>query len=251
MFTAGRVLLGLMVCAFGVQHIMNGHLEPGFFLPQAWSAPLPIVADLLGAILIVDGLALLIPAFAQRAAIALVAIIGAGLVAFNVPNVPAVFVGGTARTRVLEPLAIAAVALIVAALLGNGTERDRTLARIGARIYAFTLIVFGVQHFLYAEFLAALVPAWLPFHIVFVYVTGAAFIAAGIAIGANAMARIAAQSIALMFGLWALILHLPRATGPQTTGGEWASLFIAIAMCGCALIVASEVPATYGRNARA
>ena len=40
------------------------------------------------------------------------------------------------------------------------------------------MIVFGAQHFMYAAFIATLIPAWIPFHLFWVYFTGAGFIVA-------------------------------------------------------------------------
>jgi uncharacterized membrane protein len=93
-------------------------------------------------------------------------------------------------------------------------------------------VIFGLQHFLYAEFLALLVPAWLPGHLTFIYITGVCFIAAGIAIGVNVFARFAAASLGFMFLLWAVALHAPRVAAAPANYAELASLVVALAMCG-------------------
>ena len=51
------------------------------------------------------------------------------------------------------------------------------------------MIVFGAQHFMYASFIAFLIPAWIPGHLFWAYFTGTAFIAAGLSIAAKISAR--------------------------------------------------------------
>src|SRR5713226_7889837 len=53
------------------------------------------------------------------------------------------------------------------------------------------LVVFGVQHFLYARFVAALVPSWIPGHLFWAYAVGIAFIATTLSIIVNIKARLA------------------------------------------------------------
>jgi uncharacterized membrane protein len=242
MFKAGRTLLALAIGLFGLQQVINGKLVPGFFLTQAWTPALPPVAYVLGVVLIVGAVGLFVPAYARGSALALIGVIGCGLIAVNAWYFPAVYADGIARMRFLEPFAIGAVLLIVAAALGAGEPRNSPLDLAGRMLYASSLVIFGLQHLLYAGVLATLVPNWIPLQAGIVYVTGAAFIAAGFAIGLNTVARTAALGIAAMFAVWVVLLHVPRVAAAPGNGAEWASLFVAVAMCGCGLIVASVQP---------
>jgi hypothetical protein len=72
---------------------------------------------------------------------------------------------GVGRTRAFEPFAMAGAAFALAALFAKGSTSipflsgaTPFLAILGRYIVAFSLIVFGVQHFLYAQFIAF----WFP-----------------------------------------------------------------------------------------
>jgi hypothetical protein len=76
------------------------------------------------------------------------------------------------------------------------------------------------------------------------YFTGVAHIAAGVGILFKVKARLAATLLGIMFALWVLIEHSPRVAADPAFRPGWTSLFIALATCGGAWIVAgSLVPA--------
>jgi hypothetical protein len=54
-------------------------------------------------------------------------------------------------------------------------------------------------------------------------------IVAGLAIAVNTLGSVAAAGLALMFGLWVLVLHGPRVIAHPHNGDEWSSLFVALA----------------------
>ena len=54
--------------------------------------------------------------------------------------------------------------------------------KLGRILFAAPLLVFGVQHFLYARFIATLVPAWIPGRLLWAYFIGVAFVAAALSI---------------------------------------------------------------------
>jgi uncharacterized membrane protein len=104
------------------------------------------------------------------------------------------------------------------------------------------MIIFGVQHFLYARFIAFLIPAWIPGHLFLAYATGVAFIAAGLAIAAHIFSRLASSLLGLMFLLWFITLHVPRALAQLHTAkgaDEWASALVALAFTGASFLLAA------------
>ena len=108
-------------------------------------------------------------------------------------------------------------------------------------LFAISLGVFGTQHFLYAKFVATLVPSWIPGHLFWAYFVGAAFVASALSIAIEKYARLASALLGLMFFLWVISLHLPRVAAALHNGDEWTSAFVALAMCGGSWVLAGIV----------
>jgi hypothetical protein len=113
---------------------------------------------------------------------------------------------------------------------------------MGCSLFALSLIVFGYQHYLYATFIATLIPAWIPGHLFWVYFTGAGFVVTGLAILVEKFgAQLFSTWLGIMFLLWFVLLHIPRAV-TKNTRDEWNSAFVALAMAGASFIVARVMP---------
>jgi hypothetical protein len=82
----------------------------------------------------------------------------------------------------------------------------------------------------------------IPGHLFWTYFTGAGFIATGLEIVTNIYARLAGFMLGVMFLLWVLVLHAPRAIAAMHNGDEWTSLFVALAMGGASFILAASFP---------
>jgi uncharacterized membrane protein len=100
------------------------------------------------------------------------------------------------------------------------------------------MVVCGVQHFVYADFVAQLIPAWMPAHRFWTYFTGTALVAGGIGINLPPTARVAAALSGLMIFLWIILLHIPRAMASRQDAGETAAIFEALALSGTAFLLA-------------
>ena len=46
-------------------------------------------------------------------------------------------------------------------------------------VFGLAFVAFGASHFVYHEYVEAVIPVWIPFHKFFAYATGVAHIAAG------------------------------------------------------------------------
>jgi uncharacterized membrane protein YphA (DoxX/SURF4 family) len=101
------------------------------------------------------------------------------------------------------------------------------------------MIVFGAQHFMYAAFIATLIPAWIPVHLFWVYLTGTGMIVAGLSIATGILAPLASIGLGIMFLLWFLLLHTPRVVAHPRNGDEWTSAFVALAVSGGSFLLAS------------
>lgn len=87
----------------------------------------------------------------------------------------------------------------------------KNLSLAGKYMFAIPMILFGVFHFGGAEGMKGMVP--IPGGVIWVYVTGVALVAAGVAIIIGKKARLAAQLLGLMLLIFALSIHLPGAIG--------------------------------------
>jgi len=108
----------------------------------------------------------------------------------------------------------------------------------GRIFIAISLVVFAIQHFLYANFVATLVPAWIPGRLFWAYFVGVAFVAAAIGAVVPKMTRPAGILLGILFLLFVVTLHIPRIAAHPRDGNEWTSGFVALAMCGGAWILA-------------
>jgi uncharacterized membrane protein YphA (DoxX/SURF4 family) len=115
------------------------------------------------------------------------------------------------------------------------------IARLGGVFFGVSLIAFGIQQFLYGDFVPGRAPAWpagVPGRLLWAQVSGAVLIAAGAAIVAEKKARVAAVAVAAMIFLWALLRNIPLAAADHYYGGAWTNLGKALALTGGALAVA-------------
>ena len=116
----------------------------------------------------------------------------------------------------------------------------RSPVPFGSVFFSITLIVFGIDHFLYAEGVATLVPDWIPFHLFWTYFAGAALIGAGVSIVLRIQVKLVGILAGTMIFTWLLLLHIPRAViMPELqNGNEITSVFQALAFSGIAFVLA-------------
>jgi uncharacterized membrane protein len=114
------------------------------------------------------------------------------------------------------------------------------LIPLGHFFFSITMIVFGIDHFLYVDFVATLVPSWIPGHVFWTYFAGVALIGAGLGV----MFRVRLKEVGILLGimifLWVILLHIPRAAVANATdkGNELTSVFEALGFSGAAFVMA-------------
>jgi len=242
---AGRILFALPIAVFGLQYLHYGKLVGGLPPVPEWTPGGPLIAYATGLALLAAGLCIAANWKARIAATFIGLFFLFNVVFLHLLHASAVWNNGVTRTRALEPLALSGAAFVLAGLLpaeASGpnwinTFADR-FASCGLYLFAIPMIAFGWQHFIYAPFIATLIPSWIPGHLFFAYFTGAAFIAAAAAIITRIQAPLAATLLGVMFLLWVIVLHAPRVAVQPRNGDEWSSLFVAMAFCGGSFIVA-------------
>jgi uncharacterized membrane protein len=93
--------------------------------------------------------------------------------------------------------------------------------RIARIMYGLAMIAFGLSHFFFLQLTAPLIPAWLPWHEGWAYLTGATYCLAGAAIIVNVWARCVAALSTLQMGLITLLVWLPIALSGHATAFQW------------------------------
>lgn len=122
------------------------------------------------------------------------------------------------------------------------SSRPKWLKPAARIAFGLSALVFGLSHFVYADFTAKFVPGWIPAPLFWAYATGAAHAAAGLAILSGIRARLAATLLAVMCGSFVVLLHAPRVAAAATTRIEWTMLFVALSIAGAALLIRRALP---------
>ncbi len=90
--------------------------------------------------------------------------------------------------------------------------------RIVRVLYGIALIPFGLAHFTYLKQTAVLVPAWLPWHVAWAYLTGAAL-------------------STLQMGLFLLLVWIPKMTEGSLTPFQWGEIVVTWALTSAAWVM--------------
>jgi len=116
--------------------------------------------------------------------------------------------------------------------------------RVAQVLFGLTCVFYGWSHFVYADYTASMVPAWLPSRLAFAYFTGLGHVAAGVAIIVGIVPRLAATLEAIMMSLFGLLVWVPSffaqprpkwATPPEH---QWSELVLSLVLAASAWIFA-------------
>lgn len=237
----GRILFSFAIMALGSETVICAHSAADSLGPEykvipvlPWLPAISWFAYIFGAILAVCGAAILVKRVARSASLVLGSCLFLGALTLDLPKYAVHFGNMSLRTTVFEPLALAALAW----LLGGRVASPGWLLRGSRYLLGLSLVVFGVDHLIGLLPIAALIPAWIPWHVFWIGFFGAGFCAAGLSISFNLLPTWGAGCLGLMFAIWVITLHLPRVLGvygipgaPQNPN-EWESLLIAVALWG-------------------
>lgn len=101
------------------------------------------------------------------------------------------------------------------------------------------MILCGVQHFLFWQFVQTLVPAWIPGALFWTYFAGVALIAGGVGLMIPSTATAAGRLSGIMVFIWFVILHIPRGI-EMNSGNEWTAVVESFAVSGLAFVVSKK-----------
>jgi uncharacterized membrane protein len=244
----GKLFFGVSVLAIGIIHIVNGNFPVGL-MPVVASLPArPLFAYLTGILIIVAGALILTKKYEREGAILSGIIFLLSLILVDVPKIIINIKSPDWWTVVFEIFSFFSGALILAGIVSISKSfynPRRKLWLTGSYIFAIALIIFGAQHYMYAQFIATLIPKWIPGSNIWPYIIMVAFIAAGLSIIIQKQVDLSAALLSLMFFLWVCIVHLPRVIANIKTEPEWTSMFVALAMSGIALFISGSATGLY------
>lgn len=252
----GPCFFSIAMIFFGAEYLHYGRFVGGLPPVPPWAPGDALGAYLTGVLLIVAGLSILFRKKPRWGATFIGVFFLLCVLILHASRMHGIIYSGVDRTRAFEPLALSGAAFALVSILrtddNNLPTVDRSsdwLTPMGRWLFALSMIVFGVQHFLYAEFIATLVTPWIPAHLFWVYFTGVGMIVTGLAIIVRIGEALGSTWLGIMFLLWTLVLHAPRVSATPHKGGEWDSLFVAFAFSGASFIVARTLREDSGQTA--
>lgn len=234
-----RILFALTIIAFGLEHFVFNDLLAAL-APTTIHTGRSILVYAIGLSLVTIGISMIMKKKANVAAIGFICLIVICLVSLHIPKIVVNPYNGGAWTVTAEILAMGSIALI---LLGTFSKdliasdmAIKTCIRIGSIVFALTLILFGIQHFIYANYVATLIPAWIPVPLFWTYFFAVAFIVTAVSTILKIKTILTTTLLAAMFFLWVIVLHLPRVLAAPSVEPEWTSMFVALLFGAGALI---------------
>jgi hypothetical protein len=245
-FNIGRIFYGLAMAGIGVLSMYYRALPYILSPPAHLHAPLlAAIADIFGALLIFTGIGIAWNKQTRLMSLLLAWFLLAIGIFYCIPDTllinphPLHF---EEWENVEKELALAAGAFVIA-----GYFAGKQALRLGAIVFAITMICFGILHFMVGKEAATLVPAWIPWHLFWIYFCGACLIGPGVAIIANIKPGLIAALLGAMIAIWFIILHIPRVIQADaiTLNGETTSAFFALAYSGTAFTISG---AAFRRN---
>jgi hypothetical protein len=243
----GRFFFAIAIAFFGVQYFIYASSTNGPIPGPPWNPGAHWLAWLTGIALIVIAASIATGKVSRIAAMLLGVALFLKILFLHLPGLITQIHNPSPWTVTFELLALCGASFILANVMPPDESTTSTgtighlLATAGRLVFAIALVVFAVQHFLYARFIATLIPAWIPGHLFWAYFVGVAFVGAAFAIAAKMQGKLAAALLGTMFILWVLVLHLPRVAASPRNGNEVTSLFIALAMSGASFFLASSL----------
>jgi len=234
--SSGHVAFAAAMIGLGVMGLVTGKFTQIWQPVPKWVPGQPGLAYLCALISLACGVGLLWQRSTSLASRVLFASLLVWLLVLRLPNLfyqkPLVLVAWTCGATAV----MVAGAWVLFSWFADERERarlglltDGKGLRIARTLYGLSLIPFGLAHFMYVDATTVLIPNWLPSHTALAYLTGATFIAAGLAICANVLAPLAAALSALQMGLFSVIVWVPRMVAGNLNDfqrGEVISTFV-------------------------
>lgn len=250
---AGRINYAIGIAGLGLQQFLYPGFRPVLILEWPnWMPGEQIMVYISGLLLIASGAAIIFNTRPKQAMLILGTALLLLLLVFHIEHQLSLHPGSLGSwTDTFKLLALSGGAFVIAGSYpyydinteyqpSAGMKLVEQLIPLGSIFFSVMMIAFGIDHFLYAQFVVTLVPSWIPFGYFWTYFAGVALASGGMAIFFRIQLRLAGILTGVMMFLWFLILHIPRAvaTPELANGNEVTSAFEALAFSGIAFTLA-------------
>jgi uncharacterized membrane protein len=243
--SVGHAVFAGTLVALGILGLVEGHFAPIWDSVPKGLPGREALVYLCGFISLTCGLGLLWQRTAPAAARVLFVYLLLWLLAFKLRFIlTGPLVEGSYQSCG-ETAVMVAGAWVLYAGCAAESDRRRLPFAVGARgvrlagiLYGLALIAFGLSHFFYLNLTAPLVPAWLPVATFWAYFTGAAYIAAGLAMIVNVAARLAATLVAIQMGVITLLVWIPILAAGSKDPSQWSETILSWALTAAGWVVA-------------
>jgi len=121
------------------------------------------------------------------------------------------------------------------------TPTMQKFTRSARILFAIPWIIFCIQHFMYADFVTTLVPAYMPFRSFWVYFTAIAMFAAGISFIIDRMVRLAAMLLGIMLSIFVLQVHTVIMAADLHNALNWTRTLQDISLAGAAFALSDSI----------
>lgn len=243
----GRLLFALALAVLGALNLAWADFSYVWQPVPKWLPWREPLADASGVLLIAFGLGMLVPRAARLATLLLTANLGLWLLLIRLPVLvasPGVAVNWEALGETM--MLVAGGWILLASVSGResgwrGRFDGPQGVRLARLLYALALPMMGLSHFFYLQYTAAMIPGWIPFHVGFACLTGAAHIAAGLGLLFGVIPRLAATAEAVMISIFAVVANGAGVLGHPDSHFQWTDLLVAVALNGAAWAVAGSL----------
>ncbi|RRB15456.1 hypothetical protein [Larkinella knui] len=240
--TAGRILFAVAIASLGIEHLVRGNFPAALFPFPAHFPGRFVVVMALGIAFLMAGLSIGLLRKAAITAFGLGVLFLLLTLYLHVPALIPHLFNGQVWTIIAELMAFSGGAFYASGLLPESlsTPQHYRFDRItaGQFLFAVSLVIFGILHFIYARYIATLIPSWIAAPLFWAYFVGVAFIGTAISLSLNWQRNLSSLLLGTMFLLWVLVLHAPRVVGHPHAEPELTSLLVALAMSGIAFMMA-------------
>jgi uncharacterized membrane protein len=240
LYAIGFLGLGILGLIFD-DYAMNWQPVPSSFPAHDFFAYVSAL------ILLLSGAGLLVQRFQIQCAVLLTAFLVIWLIALRVPPLLTDFFSVINWLGLAETLEMITGGwlLAIALIQWRGNSKINWLAhamslRSAKFLFAASLPLIGLSHFVYAKETAQMIPEWIPERLALAYLTGAGHVAAGIALLINVMPRLAITAEVSMMSSFVLLLHVPGVVADPTSRFQWTMLCVAVCITGAATIMMNQ-----------